>query len=176
MRFFIIVFIFSFFISFQLTAAPHPMMGSALINQVGSGSVFSQMGFQIKNLPSDWILKTPLNSNVLELGPGNNARKSILSFMSEKINLKTDLEKYVRQYLRDYNQYGFEVVNLQSLKQGNLNSVIVDLNEKNKATRSRQIFYKKEDQIIMAMCLDTFEQFDKTILTCNKVLESFQWR
>ena len=32
-------------------SAPHPMMGSTLINQVQNGLVFSQMGFQIKNVP-----------------------------------------------------------------------------------------------------------------------------
>lgn len=162
-------------------SAPHPMMGSTLINQVQNSLVFSQMGFQIKNLPSNWILKKPMTANtdgsrVVEMAPSNTSAKTILSFSSEHVSAKTDLEKYVRQYLRDYNQYGFEVIDLQSLKKSGSNSVIVDLNQKNKLTRSRQVFYKNNDQIILATCLDSFDEFSKTILTCNAVLDTFQWR
>ena len=162
-------------ISFLAAAAPHPMMGSARINAVQTGTVFSQMGFQISKIPADWNLKSPLSneSKNLEIG---YATQTVLSFNSEKVSPKTDLEKYVRQYLRDYNQYGFEVIGLQSLKQSPLNSVIVDLSQKNRSTRSRQVFYKKDDQIVMATCLDSFEKFDKTILQCNAILETYQWR
>ncbi len=164
-------------------AAPHPMMGSSRINQVQNSLVFSQLGFQIGQIPKDWNLKNPLNANVdarvLEIVPVTNiggTAKTILSFSSERVSAKTDLEKYVRQYLRDYNQYGFEVIGLQSLKKTGSNSVIVDLNQKNKATRSRQVFYKNNDQIVLATCLDSFDNFNKTILTCNAILDTFQWR
>ena len=159
-------------------AAPHPMTGSSFINQVHSGSVFSQMGFQIKNIPRDWLLKIPVTAQtqVLEMAPSNPTAKAVLSFTTEKVSPKTDLEKYVRQYLRDYNQYGFEVVGLQSLKQTGLNSVVVDLTQKNKATKSRQVFFKKDDKIVLATCVDNFSKFNKTILTCNAILDTFQWR
>lgn len=160
---------------FLAAAAPHPMMGSARINTVQAGIVFSQMGFQISKIPADWILKNPISSDSKNLEIGNQV-ETILSFNAEKVSPKTDLEKYVRQYLRDYNQYGFEVIGLQSLKQTFINSVIVDLSQKNRSTRSRQVFYKKDDQIVMATCLDSFEKFDKTILQCNAILETYQWR
>ena len=163
---------------FNAKAAVHPLTSSSLVNQVNFGTAFSQMGFQVQNFPNTWILKKPLtaNSSTIEIGSSDSSVKSLLSFHTETVSPKTDLEKYVRQYLRDYNQYGFEVVGLQSLKQTSLNSVIVDLNQKNKATRSRQVFYKKNDKIVMITCLDNFEQFSKTILLCNSVLNTFQWR
>ena len=162
-------------LSFLATAAPHPMMGSSRINTVQSGTVFSQMGFQVSKIPADWILKNPIPSESKNLEIGS-LTQTVLSFNSEKVSPKTDLEKYVRQYLRDYNHYGFEVIGLQSLKQSPLNSIIVDLSQKNRSTRSRQVFYKKDDQIVMATCLDSFEKFDKTILQCNAILETYQWR
>lgn len=159
-------------------AAPHPLMGPSVLNQINSGAVLSQMGFDVKNFPPGWALKKPSTEDAvaIDLGSEDPASKALLSFRIETVSPKTDLEKYVRQYLRDYNQYGFEVVGLQSLKQAALNSVIVDLNQKNKATRSRQVFYKKNDKIVMATCLDDFENFNKTILICNSVLNTFQWR
>ncbi len=159
-------------------AAPHPMSGSSFINQIQTGTVFSQMGFQIKNVPTDWVLRNPLASQtqVIEMAPSSSTTKAILSFTSENVSAKTDLEKYVRQYLRDYNQYGFEVIGLQSLKNSDLNSVVVDLSQKNKATKSRQVFFKKDDKIVLATCLDSFARFNKTLLTCNAILDTFQWR
>lgn len=169
-----------FITAFQsyVLAAPHPMTGSSFINQVHSGSVFSQMGFQIRNVPSDWLLKNPVTTQtqVIEIAPSSSTTKAVLSFTTEKVSAKTDLEKYVRQYLRDYNQYGFEVIGLQSLKQTGINSVVVDLAQKNKATKSRQVFFKKDDKIVLATCVDSFSKFNKTILTCNAILDTFQWR
>ncbi len=178
LKFFIFILLSASFFQRATQAAPHPMSGSSLINQVQTSSVFSQMGFQIKKIPADWILKTPVvvDGQIIEMAPIHSVYKSVLSFSAEKVSPKTDLEKYVRQYLRDYNQYGFEVIGLQSLKQSGFNSVIVDLNQKSKATRSRQVFYKKEDKIILATCIDSFEKFNKTVLTCNAILDTFQWR
>ena len=177
MRLIFPLFLFS---CFRVFAAPHPMMGSAVINKVQNGVVFSQMGFLISSVPTNWVLKTPVNQNadgrVLELAPAETVSKTVLSFLSERVSPKTDLEKYVRQYLRDYNQYGFEVIGLQSMKNTGANHVVVDLNQKNKMTRSRQVFYKNNDQIIMATCLDSFEEFNKTILACNAILDTFKWR
>lgn len=158
-------------------AAIMPLTGSSLVNQPQSSTALSQMGFQIKNIPTGWNYKNPVSADlaVLELRPDITNSKAVLSFRTETVSEKTDLEKYVRQYLRDYNQYGFEVTGLQSVK-SNLNSVVVDLNQKNKATRSRQVFYKKDNKIVLVTCLDEFEQFNKTILICNSVLNTFQWR
>lgn len=175
-----LIFTFILFNCLQALAAPHPMMGSSVINSVQNGLVFSQMGFLISSVPTTWVLKTPVNQNaegrVLELAPAQTVSKTILSFSSERVSAKTDLEKYVRQYLRDYNQYGFEVIGLHSIKSPGANRVVVDLNQKNKLTRSRQVFYKNNDQVILATCLDSFHEFNKTILACNAMLDTFKWR
>ncbi|MBC7464489.1 MAG: hypothetical protein H7256_00725 [Bdellovibrio sp.] len=159
-------------------AAVQPLTGASIINQIHSGAAFSQMGFEVKSFPSNWMIKKPMTdeASTIEIGSDEATSKALLSFRTENVNPKVDLEKYVRQYLRDYNQYGFEVVGLQSLKQNEQNSVVVDLNQKNKATRSRQVFYKKNDKIVMATCLDDFDHFTKTIQTCNNVLNTFRWR
>ncbi len=161
-----------------LVASPMPLTGTTLINQLQSGAALSQLGFKVQNFPSTWELKKPLGADSfsIEAGPTDAKSKAVLNLKTETVPVKTDLEKYVRQYLRDYNQYGFEVIGLQSLKQSGLNSVIVDLNQKNKVTRSRQVFYKKDDKIVTATCVDDFEKFNKTILTCNSILQTFQWR
>lgn len=159
-------------LSLKLWATPHPTAGSSLINTVQNSLVFSQLGFDLKNIPQDWQLHSPLETSLLEIGPKN---KTILSFRTDSASENTNLEKYVRQYLRDYNQYGFEVIGLQSLAKTKNNTVVVDLVQKNKTIKSRQVFYKKNKEILQATCIDSFENFDRSIAICNKVLGSLRW-
>ncbi|MBC7743173.1 MAG: hypothetical protein H7061_13315 [Bdellovibrionaceae bacterium] len=164
---------------FQLAfAAPHPLAGSSIVNTPNNSLAMSQLGFKLGTMPTNWIYKnsSDLDSQSLEIGPANQLARSILTIRTEKVPMKTDLEKYVRQYLRDYNQYGFEVTGLQSFKKTITPSVIVDLTQKNKQTKSRQVFYHKGDKLVLATCIDTFEKFDKTVITCNRVLGGFEWR
>jgi hypothetical protein len=168
----------SFFVlllSLKTNASPHPLAGSSIVNQASNSIVFSQMGFRLEAMPAHWVYKKTLNTKNIsvELGTEN---KTLLSFIIENVSVKTQLEPYVRQYLRDYNQYGFEVTSIQSHSKSYVPSVIVDLNRKNKTAKSRQVFYYKDDKIIIATCADDTAEFEKTIAICNQVLGSFKWR
>ena len=93
---------------------------------------------------------------------------------TETTKTKVDLETYVKKFLRDYNQYGFDVSGLQSIREKN--SIIVDINQKNKKTRSRQMFFQNGTRILTATCADEFENFDKTITECNQIFSHLVWR
>ncbi len=156
-------------------AATHPLTGSSIINQAGNSIAFTQMGFKLDTLPMSWNYNKNLKveADSIELGIGT---KTLLSFRMENVSIKTNLERYVRQYLRDYNQYGFEVTNLQSNVKNSVPSVVVDLDQKNKATKSRQVFFIKQDKVIIATCADDTSRFANTVAICNQVLGSFKWR
>lgn len=156
-------------------SATHPLTGSSLINRPSNASAFSQMGFKVTGIPDFWVFNKSLtgDNKMLEVGFQN---RTLLSFRMESVPAKTQLENYVRQYLRDYNQYGFEVAGLQSLKRNDSPMVIVDLKQKNKAMRSRQVFFHKGTKLIVATCTDDSSHFDATVQICNNVLGSFEWR
>lgn len=157
-------------------ASPHPLAGSSIVNKPYNNLAFAQMGFRINSVPESWVFNKPLdssNSEAMELGP---AGKTLLSLRLETVSSKTNLEQYVRRYLRDYNQYGFTVSGLQSLQNGRTPSVIVDLNQKNKATRSRQVFFNRQNKLIIATCTDESAKFDATVALCNQILGTFEWR
>ncbi len=186
-------FIFILLLTFKVTAAPHPGMGSSILNQTQNGAVFSQMGFKLNAVPLGWnFISTPNSINEttpqttatdttkdfqIELGKKfstGSDHTGRISFKSETTLKKLDLETYVKKYLRDYNQYGFDVSGLQSLREKN--SVIVDINQKNKKTRSRQMFFQNGTHIVMATCVDEFENFDKTIKECNLIFNGLVWK
>lgn len=174
-------------ISANSEASPYPLMASSIINTIQNNLVLSQMGFKIQTIPQDWVIKNnsdnssksiimglPQNINIVESKIEPKTAAS-LSFRYDTISIKTNLEQHVRQYLRDYNQYGFEVINLQSNKKSKIPTVIVDLSQKNKKTRSRQVFFSQSENLIIATCLDNYDDFDKFILICNKILNDFEW-
>lgn len=166
---------FLIFFSIKALGAPHPLMGSSIINQADNGIAFSQLGFQVSGIPNFWVYNKALdlNSQSIELGL---PQRTLLSFRLEKVSTKTNLEMYVRHFLRDYNQYGFEVSGLQSIKRNDVPSVIVDLNQKNKQSRTRQMFFYKNDKMVVATCTDDKTKFDSTLKICNQILGSFQWK
>ena len=156
-------------------SAPHPLTGSSIINKPYNNLAFAQMGFTLSAVPEQWIFNKSLvsASNTIEMGPQD---KTLLSIRLENVSAKTHLEQYVRRYLRDYNQYGFEVVGLQSMTTGSVPSVIVDLRQKNKKTKSRQVFFNRQSKMIVATCSDDYANFDSTVAVCNQILGSFSWR
>lgn len=172
-----LAFFFSISITLIAWTAPHPMAGSSMINAPTSNIAFSMMGFKVNHVPADWTYKSGIEDTTMaiEIGSRDEKSKAALNFHIENVPKKTSLEQYVRQYLRDYNQYGFEVVGLQSMKKNANPSVVVDLTQKNKKTRSRQVFFIQDQKVVVASCLDQFETFDKTVYICNQILSSFQW-
>lgn len=159
----------------QLLAAPHPLTGSSIINLPSNSFAFSQMGFSLDSIPSNWIYNKAdtASADVIEIGPTG---KTLISFRLENVSMKTQLETYVRKYLRDYNQYGFEVISLQSYSKSHTPSVIVDLSQKNKNTKSRQVFFYRKNKMIIATCADQSDTYEKTVSLCNQILATFKWR
>ena len=172
---------FSFISSLTLvvSAAPHPTTSASLVNQVGSSAVFSQFGFKLNYLPPKWTLTENTTSE------NNSGQKQIdiknqtarMSFSFDETKTAVDLETYVRRFLRDYNQFGFEVTGLQSIKNSakKVTSVILDIGQKNQMTKSRQVFFQNGKKIVTATCIDDVENFDQSTKDCNKILGSFYW-
>lgn len=156
-------------------AAPHPLTGSSIVNNPTNSLAFSQMGFSVDGIPQYWSFNKALDTKakMLEIGL---PQRTLLSFRLELVNPKATLEPYVRQYLRDYNQYGFEVAGLQSLQRNGVDFVIVDLNQKNKSSRTRQLFFHNKEKMVIATCTDDTSRFENTLKLCNSILSTFKWK
>jgi len=156
-------------------AATHPLTGSSIINQPRNSAAFSQMGFELSSVPANWTYHTPIDRHIASLELGTDG-KTLLSFKYTDVSIKTQLEPYVRKYLRDYNQYGFEITGLQSHAKAHVPTVIVDLKQKNKLNQSRQVFFYQQGKMITATCTDDPKNFEKTFAICNQILGSFKWK
>jgi hypothetical protein len=185
----VLIFLLSLNLSLNVTAAPHPGMGSSALNSIQNGSIFSMMGFKLASLPMGWnFISNPAATEdssakestkdfQIDLAKNFSSGADLvarISFKSEITSKKVDLESFVKKYLRDYNQFGFDVSGLQSMRENK--SVIVDINQKNKKTRSRQMFFQKGQRIVLATCTSEFENFDKAVTDCNQIFSGITWK
>jgi len=167
-------------LSLDLSAAPMPTAGSSILNSPQWSSAFSQMGFSLKNISTEWVFlnnsndKTTFNQE-LSLGLKTLSETARLNLKIETPKNKTSVENYVKKFLRDYNQYGFELLSSKTMILNNSNVVVVDLMQKNKATQSRQIFLSNKDKILTATCIDKTEYFQMTSTLCNQLLNNLNW-
>lgn len=173
----------AFFIFFSSYGYSMPHPGNSLaLSQPQLGSIFSGMGFKIKNFPSDWTtteIAHNSNSQQIDLVKTVTTDQSQprISFKLDTISKQADLNLYLKKYIKDYNQYGLEVSNIQTRKGSvpNLDNISIDITSKNKKVRSRQYFLKNNEKIVIASCSSDFEELEATLVDCEKVIENFQW-
>ena len=163
-------------------AAPLPTTGSSAVNSPKWNTAFSQMGFSFKLVSDEWVfLENPSQSRLpanqqIDMGFKTLSESARLSLKTETYRGKVNLESYAKKYLRDYNQYGFEVLSSRSIKINNIPAVVIDLMQKNKLTQSRQIFLAAGEKITIASCIDKADYFSMTANMCNQLLNNYNWR
>lgn len=169
------VLVFSFLMtSLSAMAAPHPTTGSSAVNDLRQGIMFSQLGFKLNQIPQGWSLATDSTTENKKMVLHNQT--AFLNFSLDETKAVVDLEKYVKRFLKDYNQFGFELSELQSFKKNATQPFIVlELTQKNKKTKSRQIFFQNGKKIVTATCIDEYDHFDRTVHSCNQILNNFSW-
>lgn len=176
MRLFVISFLFAVFTQTATQAAPFPTTGSSLVNSPKWNTVFSQMGFSFKLVSDEWVFIQSPSKNQIDLGFRTLSDTARLSLKTENYKSAVNLENYVKKYLRDYNQYGFEVLSTKTEKIGQQNAIVIDLLQKNKLTQSRQIFLTAGNKITIASCIDKTDYFTMTSNMCNQLLNTYNWR
>lgn len=163
-------------------AAPFPTTGSSAVNSPKWNTAFSQMGFSFKLVSDEWVyLENPSQSRLpanqqIDMGFKTLSESARLSLKTENYLGKVNLESYAKKYLRDYNQYGFEVISSKSVKINNIPAVVIDLIQKNKLTQSRQVFLGADNKIAIVSCIDKTDYFTMTSSMCTQLLNNYNWR
>ena len=90
-------------------SAPHPTTGQSLLNRLSHSPVFSQFGFQLKgNVELPWIMdNSEADAKEFNLLYGSGR----LNIKSEVVSAKTELDNYIKRYLKDshiYKEIDFE--------------------------------------------------------------------
>lgn len=178
----ILFFLFTVMIVGVAQAAPLPTTGSSMVNSPRWNTAFSQMGFSFKLVSDEWVFLSGPSQNMgpanqqIDLGFKTLSESARLSLKTENYKGKVNLEAYAKKYLRDYNQYGFEVLSTKSVQINNTPAVMIDLIQKNKLTQSRQVFMTTGNKITIASCIDKTDYFTMTANMCQQLLNTYSWR
>ncbi|MEZ0392553.1 MAG: hypothetical protein ACAH59_10070 [Pseudobdellovibrionaceae bacterium] len=165
-----------FLISSAAFAAPMPGTGSSLLVAPEMGLFWKRQGFQLKAGTTGWQLAAPQGEDdeqVRYLKP--NSSTGSLAVRTEILKADLSLENYTKRWMKDYSNYGFEVLGTQPFFQNGSKGLVVDLLHKKSNQQLRQVLFVKNKKAVVLTCRDTQKFFSQTILSCNQISKSFEW-
>lgn len=168
-------------VSLKAVAAPMPVTGGSVLADTTKASLFQGYGFSLKTAGTDWI---PVHDDketifqTIRIEPKKKASESSasLSIRMDKLKEATGLESYARKWMRDYPNYGFQVLGTKSFNLGGGKGLVVDLVQKSKNKQLRQVILQKDQRVAVVTCLDEKDRFSETLQSCNQIVKSFEWQ
>jgi len=173
------IFILVWGLGTQAPAAPFPVTSSSVLTDPSFGLFYRSHGFSLKSVGSDWILQPPDNNSSAQgyqyKIKDRTAQQAQFSLKMDHISAKQNLDGYAKKWMREYPQFGFEVLGTKPLKMGGGNALLIDLFQKNKNQQLRQLILQKNSKIVIMTCSDEMKNFKKTITQCNQMMSNFNW-
>ena len=119
-------------ISGTLYAAPHPSTSSSFLIGQEKGRFFSQHGFLIHANNTQWRHKSPpkgiKNVETIYSAPDRkNGMQASLTVRVDSLKKSKSLKSYLKKWMRDYQRFGFEVLQSRKVKVGDNLAELVDL-------------------------------------------------
>lgn len=151
-------------------------MGSSLLVSPETGFFWKRHGFQLKTGSSGWELASPSEEDATKVRYVRPA-SDLASLAVQIENLKTELtlENYAKKWMRDYVNYGFDVLGTQAFQQNQAKGLVVDLVHKKSDQQLRQILFLKNKKVVILTCRDHQKNFQQTLMGCNQISKSFEW-
>ncbi|NQY99351.1 MAG: hypothetical protein HRT45_01620 [Bdellovibrionales bacterium] len=162
-------------------AAPHPATSSSFVVGADSGRYFSENGFKVSLGKSKWQKAAPPKSfqtiEVIFKGPQSNTGEVAPSLTVRRDDLKQPmgLERYVKQWRKDYPRFGFNILNSQRVTVGANIGFMLDLVHAETSNQLRQVVFVKDRQAVIFTCRDKKASFRQSLSDCNEIVRTFKW-
>lgn len=135
-------------------------------------------GFVLKTEGTSWRPVAKMEESLLDtirFAAKDSPKQGSLSIRTDKIAKTASLELYTRKWMRDYPNYGFEVLAAKNFTLNGSPALVVDMVSRSKNKQIRQVILKKEDRVAIMTCLDNRDTFSKALENCNQIMKSFAW-
>ncbi len=168
------------FFSSQVLAAPFPVTSSSILTDPSFGLFYRGHGFSLKTVGTDWVLapdenlSSPMSYKYISKSK-SLSKSAELSLKMDQVSSKQNLDSYAKKWMKEYPQFGFEILGTKPLKMGGSNALLVDLYQKNKNQQVRQLIFHKGSKIVILTCTDERASFKKTLTQCNQMMSNFNW-
>lgn len=158
-------------------AAPHPATSSSALTAPEKGLYFQHKGFNLKTEGTDWIpVATESVLDTVRFSSKEKDGHASLSIRTDSVAKNASLELYARKWMRDYPSYGFEVLSAKNFTLNGQPALVVDMLSRSKNKQIRQVILKKSDRVAVMTCLDDKASFNKSLQSCNRIIQSFNWQ
>ncbi len=170
----ILIFLFSNFSS----ATIPPFEVTNLAEEL-KGIYFGDLNYLIHAENTDWfqIDSSKIKSKTIktEYRSLDDQSPSKLTVRSESLKKNVMLSQYIKKSVKDYRRFGFKVLDLRPLKINQNNAFVLDLDKIDDDLQTRQILFKKNQNIIILTCTGHRFKFQNDLNTCNQIARNFKW-
>ncbi|WP_413943437.1 hypothetical protein [Bdellovibrio sp. HCB-162] len=159
-------------------AAPYPATSSSALTAPEKGLYFLHKGFTLKTEGTNWVPVPGSEQSLLDtvrFSSKDNPKDGSLSIRTDKVAKTASLDLYTRKWMRDYPNYGFEVISAKNFTLNGSPALVVDMLSRSKNKQIRQVILKNEDRVAIMTCLDDKANFNKALQNCNQIMKSFSW-
>ncbi|WP_347358281.1 hypothetical protein [Bdellovibrio sp.] len=158
-------------------AAPYPATSSSALTNPEKGLYFLHKGFTLKTEGTSWVPQANSEQSILDTVrfAAKDNGKGTLSIRTDKIAKNASLDLYTRKWMRDYPNYGFEVISAKNFELNGSPALVVDMLSRAKNKQIRQVILKHEDRVAVMTCLDDKATFSESLKNCNQIMKSFAW-
>lgn len=173
-----IVFLILFFLCSNVFASPSPATSTSIITDLSKGYFLSYQGIDIRLDQSAWNIKPgskPLNYSfsLKQEDPKFTGEFSLKLFDQTK---KNTIEANTKKWLKEYAQFGFEVLGTKTFTQNSEKGVVIDLFQAASIKQTRQIIFQNEKWMAIFTCQDSEKSFKSTLNLCNDLVKNFGWK
>jgi hypothetical protein len=158
-------------------AAPHPATSTSALTAPEKGLYFLHKGFSLKTEGTSWVPVANADTllDTVRFAPKETAKGGSLSIRTDKVSKEATLDLYTRKWMRDYPNYGFEVLATKKFSLNGSPALLVDMLSRSKNKQIRQVVLKNNDRVAIMTCLDDKDTFSKSLVECNQIMKSFLW-
>lgn len=165
-------------ISLGSLAAPHPATSSSALTDPAKGLFFKPLSFEISKLSADLIpapKPADLTADSVQFTVKNSPSASF-SVRIDALDEDVSLETYARRWMREYPNYGFEVLGTRALNFKGGRALVVDMTQQKKNQQLRQVVLRKDRRVAIITCFEAKARFKDILSTCNSIAQGFSWR
>lgn len=165
---------------FSAFAAPHPATSTSFLIGQKNGRFISQHGFMVNGAETGWVHRTTPagveNIETMYSSPvSQNGVEASLTVRVEEIEKDSTLNTHMKQWLKDYHRFGFDVLASQKVKLGENQAQMLDLVHNSSSKQIRQILFTKNNRVVVFTCRDNKQTFLESLKKCNEIVRSFRW-
>jgi hypothetical protein len=164
----------------QAVAAPFPGTSSSQVIASTPGEFYSPKGFRLSSGPTAWVQGPPPKHipslvTVFRAPVTVDGQQPALTVRVDDLRHTQNLRAYVKQWMKDYPRFGFEVLAAKPVQVAGTPAFLLDLFSKETQKQLRQVVFLKEKTAVILTCRDGRDSFSKTVQNCNDIVRTFKW-